>query len=348
MDEKITNIDELFDALKIYNLTLGYRTSENSNLWVGRRINDRITNIGAIDGIQYSQSIRKNYEVGGFIGTRPDYSDYRISFALPQAGLYLAHFKDTDIGSSRTTLSFVEQRSGSNTDRRFMYFQHSNSLINKVHIFSSFELDLYKFQLGQATSTIRPTSLYISIRYRPNRYFSVFGAYDNRRRIIYYESYKSFIDQLLEEETRQGYRLRIQIKPIKRVYLSVSGMYRFQQNNTPTRNLNASLNISRIPYLKISSIFTFNYLETSYLQGNIFGFRTNRDIIRGKLSGTLNYRFADYIYNNSETTLQQHIAGIALSLRLSKSISLSINYEGNFQENRNYNRFFVNAVKRFR
>lgn len=346
-DQPIKDTDGFFDALKIYNLAAGYQLNNRNELWLGRRINNHITNIGAIDGIQYAHQINK-FSIGGFVGTRPDYSDYRITTDLPQAGIYLAFENKGNKGTSRSTLSFVEQRNSGVTDRRFLYFQHSGTLLKNLHLFSSFELDMYTVDQGNAGSALIPTSLYVSLRYRPILKLSIFGSYDNRRRVIYYESYKNIIDQLLEEETRQGFRLRIQYRMLKRLSIGASGMYRMQLHNTPTRNLYGYITLNRIPGLKINSTISYNYLESSYLQGTIIGFRANRDLIRGKLSSSFQYRYVDYTYNASETKLIQQIGGINLSWRISRDISMSFNYEGSFQADRNYNRIYVNAVKRFR
>lgn len=346
-EDKIQNTDQFFDALKIYNLAIGFKPNERNEFWLGRRVNNHITNIGAIDGIQYAHVVG-NYSFGGFAGTRPDYRDYRISTELPQFGAYVAHQKDLKNGYTKSTISVVEQRNHGFTDRRFLYFQHSNSIIKKLHMFSSFEVDLFKSQNGEASSAFLPRSLYVSLRYRPNRKFSIYGAYDNRRRVIYYESYKHLVDQLLEEETRQGFRLRMRYRLTKKLSLGASGNYRFQTNSVATRNLYGYLGITRIPGIKLNARFSYNYLETSYLQGQIFGLRANRDLIRGKLSSSFNFRHVRYLYKSSESHLNQSIAGINLSWRIKKTISLSLNYEGSFQPDRNYSRIYVNVVKRIR
>jgi hypothetical protein len=41
-----------FYALKIYSLALGYRIGDRSSVWLGRKINSKVANIGAVDGVQ--------------------------------------------------------------------------------------------------------------------------------------------------------------------------------------------------------------------------------------------------------------------------------------------------------
>ncbi|MDX1406761.1 MAG: hypothetical protein R3330_01475, partial [Saprospiraceae bacterium] len=55
------------EALKVYNLAIGYDASRKTTLWAGRRYNPNISNIGAIDGLQFESALR-NLVIGGFAG----------------------------------------------------------------------------------------------------------------------------------------------------------------------------------------------------------------------------------------------------------------------------------------
>jgi hypothetical protein len=54
-------------------------------------------------------------------------------------------------GIIQNTLAFIQQNNSGQTDRRFAYFQHSNSLLTGLKFFGSVECDLYK-------KTIHPVS----------------------------------------------------------------------------------------------------------------------------------------------------------------------------------------------
>ncbi|MCK4989826.1 MAG: hypothetical protein KAS29_05045, partial [Bacteroidales bacterium] len=89
------------------------------------------------------------------------------------------------------------------------------------------------------------------------------------------------------------------------------------------------------------------WLETSYLSGQIYGLGISRDLIAGKLYGGLKYRYVDYLYQNSEIDLIQHVSEASLSWKVYKKLSLSLYYEGTFEKQLPYNRLYINISQRF-
>lgn len=110
-----------------------------------------------------------------------------------QAGVYVGHVNSNPQKRRETTFAVVEQRNQSKTDRRFMYFQHSNSLTKDLNLFASFEVDLYKVVNEQVSNAMSLTNLLLSLRHKISKKLSISASYDNRKNIIYYESYKSYI-----------------------------------------------------------------------------------------------------------------------------------------------------------
>lgn len=84
------------------------------------------------------------YGVGIFAGTRPDFTDFSFNSKLPQFGAYIVRNDKFRNGIASTTLAFAEQQNDFKTDRRFLYFQHNNSLIKNLNVFLSTEFDLYE------------------------------------------------------------------------------------------------------------------------------------------------------------------------------------------------------------
>ena len=336
-----------FDALKVYNLAVSYDT-KHLEIAVGRKINHRISNIGAIDGLQIGYHWDR-LTIGAVAGTRPDHADYGLNFNLPQAGVYAEHQFQGGNGTLRNTVGVFEQRSGTSTDRRYLYFQHSNSLINRMFVFASCEIDLFKNIQSQAQSDFRLTSLYVSARYKFSRQFNVFASYDNRRNVIYYETYKNALDQLIDQETRQGFRLRLMYRPFKYASTGISGTYRYQKNNlSPSKNVNAYFNYSRIPWLKASGSLSYTYLDTYYLNSHISGIRLNKDLMKGKMGLGMQYRYVIYHYNSTSSYLQHHITGLTLNWQLVKDLSLAIDYEVTIDKNDLYHRSYLKLIKRIR
>jgi hypothetical protein len=165
------------DALKIYSMSVKYDFDKNSSVSLGRKINYRISSMGAIDGLQVEKGLG-HFVIGAIAGSRPDYTDYGINFDLFQAGGYVSHGTLKNNKNQESTVAFVEQRNLSKTDRRFTYFQHSNSLIKDLHLFGSFEVDL--FQNINDTISNKPslTNLLFTMRYRVSKKISINAAYD--------------------------------------------------------------------------------------------------------------------------------------------------------------------------
>ncbi|MDA3929186.1 MAG: hypothetical protein PF541_09515 [Prolixibacteraceae bacterium] len=343
-DEISTNI---FNGLKIYSLNASYRLGERTSIAMGRKINPKISSIGAVDGVQFESSF-KSFYFGAVAGYRPDYSDYSFNFDLLEYGAFLGHTLKSKTGRMQTSVALFEQTNAGNTDRRFAYFQHDNTLLKNFSFFISSELDLYRLLDGVPTSDLILTSLYASVRYRPIREFSIMCSYDNRRNIIYYETFKNYIDQLIQDATRQGFQMRLNFKPIKYMYAGLSGSYRMRDNDTrATRNVNGFLSYSNLPWIKSSITLTTNFLQNSYLSGSVYGARLTRDFMKGKMNAGLNYRYVNYLFEHNENGLSQNIGEIDVSYRFNRKFSLSLNYEGTFENSANYHRIYFNAVKRF-
>jgi hypothetical protein len=337
----------VFNALKIYSLAVRYDLSEKTNISIGRKVNPRLSNIGAVDGIQAESTIGQ-FTLGAVAGSRPNDLDYSINLMLLEYGGFVGHTVSTKKGRMQSSVAFFEQRNSGMTDRRFVYFQHDNSLLKKLYFFTSCELDLYKVVEGSPMNQTTLTSLYASIRYKVVKQLSLFASYDARKNVIYYETYKSFVDRLLDEATRQGFQMKIDYRPGNQISMGLSGGYRFRENDrNPNESLNGYFNINQIPWLKMSASLTANLLKTNYLDGNIFGIRLSRDIIPGKLFGELNYRFVDYKFINSDSGLIQNVAQVNLSWQIKNKFSFSLDYELTLEAVNKYHRVYVSLNKRF-
>jgi len=309
--------ENLNSALKIYSLALNYELSDRLQIWLGRKINSNIANIGAIDGFQAEYRVGKFY-TGAAIGSRPDFSDYGINPDLLQAGAYLGHRFKTQNGVSSSSLAFFEQRNQGNTDRRFVYFQHNNTLVKNLSLYTSVELDLYKLDNGQPSTSLTLTGLYLSMRYRFSRRFSLFGSYDSRRNVIYYETFKNYADLIIQNASRQGLRFRVNYRPWNYTTFGMDAGTRFQQNDSRRTNTL-----------------------------NIFGVRLSKDFFEGKFYSQAYYRFVNFRYINTGSKLHQNIAELNLSYQHNKKLYLSVNFEATFQKQENYSRIYLNIRRKF-
>jgi len=339
--------ENIFNALKIYSLSVNYDVNDKTRFLIGRKINPRIASVGAIDGLQAETTV-KNFTFGAVVGANPDYTDYSFNPKLFEYGAYLSHDYKNKTGQMVNSVAFFQQTNSGKTDRRFAYFQHDNSLAKNLNLFFSSEIDLYALKDSIPTNTISLTSLYLSLRYRFSRQLSVFASYDARKNIIYYETFKNYFDLMLQDATRQGYQFRINYNPTKFIYSGISGGYRFRKNDiNPMLNANGFLNFPQVPWINASVNLSTNWLKSSYVSGMIYGIRIYRDIVPSKLSSGIFYRFVDYNYPSSNTSSIQHMAELELSWQISRKFSLSANYDGTFEKSNQYNSIYLNLIKRF-
>ena len=345
---------DIFNGLKIYSLALNYAVNKNNQLWFGRKINPRLSNAGAIDGLQYETKI-KAFAAGLFAGTRPDYMNYSFNSKLLQYGGYLGHdYAGKNGGSAQSSVAFVEQKNNGNTDRRFAYLQHTNSLLPKLYFFGSVEFDLFNKKMNVQDSTLTQdnspnlSNVYVSLRYKILKQLSVSLSYSARQNIVYYETYKSIIDQLLDESKLQGYMFQINYRPVKFITVGANAGYRFSKNDPgPTKNLYSYVTYSSVPFINASATLSATILETGYMSGNIYSLGLARDLLPGKLYGGINYRYVKYKFISNETPLNQNMGEINLTWRMMKKLSFSFNYEGTFEKDRHFDRIYVNLTQRF-
>lgn len=359
LGEWTTIQDDIFNGLKIYSLALNYEFNSHNRLWLGRKINPRISNAGPVDGLQYELKTGA-FTIGLIGGTRPDYRNYSFNADLIQFGGYLGHDLTGKNGNIQTTVAFIEQMNTGMTDRRFAYVQHSNALVRNLYFFGSAEVDLYKQTMNQPDTAISndttytkdnsPTlsNLYLSLRYRPVRQLSLSVSYSSRQNVIYYETYKSLVDRLLEAATVQGFMVQVHIQPVRLLSIGINAGYRNSKKDPrPTKNLYGYITYSNIPWINIAATASATLLETSYMSGNIYGVGISRELIPGKLTGGMDYRYVSYKFYSGETKLLQNMGEINLTWRILKKLSCGLYYEGTFDNQSIFNRIYVNITQRF-
>jgi hypothetical protein len=333
--------------LKIYDLSLKYDLSKSTNLSIGRKINLNMANIGAVDGVHF-ETVHRHFTYGAVVGSRPDYFDYGFNANLMQVGLFAGHDIQNENGNMQTSIAIFDQMNKFITDRRFAYFQHSNSLLKKLDLFCSFEFDFYTLKNLQPANTFDLTSTYVSLRYKPWKNLSVFVSYDARKNVYYYETFKNQIDSIIDKETRQGLRFQFTYRPVKFLTWGGSAGYRFQKSDpSPSINANSYLNFSQVPFILTSATINATMLKSSYIEGMVYGISLSRDILFGKVYTELQYRLANYTYKNTNINLRQDIAEISLSWRVTKKLTLSADYEATYEKDNNLKRVYLNLTQRF-
>jgi len=337
---------DLTRNLRVYDLGLKYEFADKSFIWAGRHINQKVSNVGTIDGFQYERKA-SNFSVGGIAGSRPNFYDFSFDPKLFEFGAYVGRI-DT-IGKSQTenTVAIFQQTNKMKTDRRYLYFQHSNNLLPETYMFLSSEIDLFKIKNGNKQSVFDLTSIFFSARYNFSRELSTSFSYDARKNVIYYETYKTFLDALIENEMRQGYTATVYYRPTSRLFLSANYGYRSQKRDkNSSRNFGANISYYQIPVLLLNGTFLFSQLKSSYSTGNQFGIRLNKSLT-DEVSLSSEVRLLQYKFASNNYKLSQTIANFEISYQLPWKMYFSINYEGLFYDKISQGRFFIDLTKRF-
>jgi hypothetical protein len=343
--------DNVFNALKVYSLSARYNFNKNTQISLGRRINPRMTSIGVIDGIQFEKNLNK-FSFGAVAGTRPDFTTYGFDAGLFQFGAFTAFNTKSESGYTETSLAFMQQMNNSKTDRRFLYLQHSNTLVKNIYLFSTLEADLYQLNTdslntGKSNNNLSLTGLYISLSYRPSGKLSFSGSYDARKNVIYYETYKTFVDRILENELRQGFRLQGTYRISTDLSFGVQAGYRLLKSDPHTsRNIYSYLSYNQIPGVDITATISATLLESAFLNGNIYSLNLSRDFFKSKVQTGIGYRFVDYRLPENFLSIPQSIGEANLSWQMYDKMSLSISYEGTFEKQDRYDRIYFQIRKR--
>lgn len=334
--------------IRVYNLALSYDVDSTIQLSVGRKINRNLSSIGVIDGLQFEKQI-KTFITGAVVGFRPDFQDFGFNPNLFEYGAFIGNQFSSESIYSRTTLGFLEQRNSGKIDRRYFHVQNIQTFNRKLHLFGSMEFDLYNKINGISSHELRLTNIYLSTRYRFNRKLSLTISYDNRKRIIYYATFRTEVERLLDDDiARQGIRVRINARPMKQVFAGVSYSKRFQTNSeNKSDNINAFVTISRFLISDGSLSIRYNINKSNYLSSTIFSTTFSFYSFKNKLNTQLYYRNVQYDYFASENKSTQNYYGTNLYLRITRSLRFGLLFEISEKQNINSYRINTKLIKRF-
>jgi len=339
-------MSNLSQALRIYDLNFRYDFSESTSLWLGRHLNRRVSNLGPVDGIQFASTF-KIFTLGLIVGSRPNLSDMGYNSKLFQYGVYLSRYDAIGSRGMNNTLGYFEQTNDYKTDRRFLYFQHSNSAIKNTRIFLSTQIDMFKKVNDKVENKLSLTSLFVSANIRPSRVIAFYLSYDARKNVIYYETFKNFIDSVFDNETRQGFRARITLKPVSKLFFGVNYGYRFRKGDfKPSNNYGGYLTYSMIPIIESGITVSFSQLNSSYLSGNIWSVRLYKDISWG-MGFSLGYRNTKYDFVQNIDGVTQESISFNINTRLLNPVYINLTYEGVFESTSSAGRILINLSYRF-
>ena len=335
---------------RIYNLAVKYEANHSLSFSLGRQINNKFSSLGAFDGFQAEKRMGSFY-AGTLAGSRPDIHDFNYNPKLFAYGAYAGYRHAGDKILSESTLGILEQRNSGAIDRRFFYLQHSGSFLGKLHLFGSMEMDLFQNLPEKPVSKPRLTGLYVSTIYRLHRKLSLMASYDTRKNIIYYETYSTEIERLLDDNiARQGLRLRINVQAMRHLNTGVSASRRFQSDNkNQSDNINGFIHFTGVPVVDGGLNLNYNLNRSNYLESRIFSVTYSRPIIKKVLDGYGYYRRLNYVYltNEMQGPVQQYY-GAKISFQIARTLSFGLLVEVSERDTDTNYRINTSLIKRFR
>ncbi len=339
-----SDYDGRTSIFNVYNLNVRYDATPDFSITAGRKINPKASSIGAVDGLQLEKYFG-NFFAGLMGGFRPDFENFGFNADLLQYGGYVGIATDSKDFFSETTLGAMEQTNSGSTDRRYIFFQHMSTIASDLTLFSSAELDIF----GNTGNETRLTNLYLSARYRFSRAVNAMISYDSRKAIIYYETFQTDIERLLDEDlARQGLRFRFNVRPAKQLWMGFSYSKRFQNDSeNKSDNVYGYATLSKIPGIGGRFNVSYNMNSSNYLSSNIYSARYSREFFENKLNTDVYYRRANYEYENNFSDLSLNFYGATLSYRISRTWMLSVSGEYSQSDPENSFRFYTRLTKRF-
>ena len=124
--------------------------------------------------------------------------------------------------------------------------------------------------------------------------------------------------------------------------------YRFLKSDPhPSKNVYGYFTYTRVPGLNLSATISGSYLESSFINSKIAGLNILKEYPGGKIQTGMGYHFVDNTLPESQADVIQHIGEVNLNWLFSKKMSLSVNYEGTFEQDKSFNRIYLQLRTRF-
>jgi len=334
-------------AVRVYDASLKYKLNSFTEIVAGRNINQKVSNISAIDGVQLKTGW-SNYFAGAIIGARPNINDYGINLKLFETGGYVGRNDSMGNGAMENTFALFHQTNNFKTDRQFFYLQHSNSVVARTNIFFSTEVDMLQLKNSVPQQKLSLTNFYLLGRYSLSERLSLNASLDARRNVVYYETFKNTADSLFDRELRQGMKFSASYRLDDNIIVGGNYGLRFQKRDaTPSRNTGTSLSFSSLPLVHLSSVLTFTSLRSTYIRGSDGNVHFTKSFFDGMATTAIGYRFTSYQFIQSSEKIIQHTLSSEISFRIASSYSLSLSYEGVLERENRSGRIFADFGMRF-
>ncbi len=208
----------------IFQANLDYKMSSNWSVRLGRGFQPGLSSVGALDAINVTY-VRGGLTVGAVTGLSPNLINYGLNPDRPLYGLNTQFSRQSKELKWHMGAGWFDQYYKGLLDRR-LWVSQGSIYTPKGNLFFMLE--------GDATngwSSHRMQSVFVSGRVRLNDKWSIFSSYDTRLPWIFWNSYDRIsIDALIDRESQQGWRTRLQYKAGKNTHWGFHATIRQREN----------------------------------------------------------------------------------------------------------------------
>jgi len=326
--------------LNVFQAHLDYKVSSNWNLRVGRGFQPGLSSVGALDALNWSYN-RGGLHIESVVGLSPNLSNYGISADRPLYGLNAQFSRNTKDLKWHIGAGWFDQYFKGLLDRRLWVGQGS-IYTSKGNLFFMVE--------GDATNGLaahRMQSVFVSGRYRLNDKWSVFSSYDTRLPWIFWNSYDRIaIDALMDRESQQGWRTRLQYKSGKYTNWGFHATLRQRQNATQMLLGGFSVDRRKLFWKGSSLSYRVSAADYGVWQNAQQTLRLRQGFSKWDI--TAFYRSVLFARRYSfESLFNQSYIGVQSSLPLKNRYELDAFVEYDFQQQQQQLLVYITLNKRF-
>ncbi len=334
---------------RLYQFNFSYRLpGAPFQFRVGRVISNALSGVGYIDGALLQWQTAKNWFIGGFGGTQPDWRTSDWQTEIQKYGMYVRYEKG-DFSENRTAITIAAsgEYHGRIVSREFLFFRGSYNHGRRWNVYQQTELDINrdwrKLRMGNSLSL---TGMYMNGRYNFTRNTSVSIGYDNRRNYYSYET-RTIADSLFDNAVRQGIRFSGYTRLFKDYRLAV--FFGLRDRQTDARlSYNYGFNMSKRRFFGIGNVLflSMSGFDNLFANGINPSMRLSRRF-RNNLYLSLNYGNYFYQFKNSAGSRLNQWLRLSTQLELPVRLYASFNYTYDWGSDIQGQRIFLELGRRF-
>jgi hypothetical protein len=178
-------------SMLVYQSSLAWNAPGGVRVRLGRQYSTELAPVSLFDGALVGVE-RQRFGAGAFVGTQPDAVDMGYSAREREFGAYFSLRAAPGVSERLAfTLGVISSYDGSQVDREFGFL--SAAWYGRIgSLYASQEVDYNRgWKREMESSTLSPTSTFVSLTLRATERLSVRAGYDTRRNVRLYRNYVS-------------------------------------------------------------------------------------------------------------------------------------------------------------